>query len=853
MKLENEAIERLKSEVDLVAVVEGEGVKLERRGGSHVGLCPFHDDKTPSFTVNPKTRLFHCFGCGEGGNAITFLMKKRGIGFREAFQALTDSGVKTEPVRELYAMPSEARRRALLAQVYDAYHATFQEHSDARHYLAERGLTDESVFQAYGVGYCNGTLASRLSLDADSVRDLKALGVLKKGGREHFYGCLVVPLYDADQSVVGLYGRKLRDGRVNHLYLPGSRRGLVSRAGARGHVVLCESVLDAMSVSSAGLSGLASYGTQGLLDEHIAQLSRPEVQSVTIAFDGDKAGHAGAQAASEALKKLSCPVRIVELPEGDDLNQILVRAGVPGIRAAVSLNPLGDGFERTETGFFYRVSGRQYEVKGISTSSTQLKVTLRVSRINDSDRFELSTIDLYSHRSRSSFAELCARLFEVELEVARGDLARILEHAERKEPESAPQIEVTALERDAAQAFLEAPNLLGRLEEDFERMGYTGERNNKLLGYIAATSRLLEEPLSVLIQSRSAAGKSALQDAILKLIPDDEVRAYSRLTDQALFYQREDALKHKILAIEEAEGMGGAAYSIRAMQSQKRLTVAATGQDPATGKLLTQEYAVSGPVCVMLTTTRTDFDPETQSRFLCLSVDESPEATERIHTLQRERDTLEGLLKRKSAERIERCHQVAQGFLEVVHVVNPLAPKLAFPTHSLKARRDHQKYLSLIKAIAFLHQKQREVHIADHEGESIRYIEATEADVLSAHRLAGGVFRQSLQDLSGPGQRLLEQVRAYVRTQKGDRESLVFTRRLLREFTGWSDWQVKTHLAELCELEYLEVCAGGGRGRQVHYALASSDALAPVGLLSSEELLVRLRGEDTKLAAKTGS
>jgi DNA primase len=127
------------------------------------------------------------------------------------------------------------------------------------------------------------------------------------------------------------------------------------------------------------------------------------------------------------------------------------------------------------------------------------------------------------------------------------------------------------------------------------------------VGYLAATSRKLAEPLSVLIQSRSAAGKSTLQDAIVSLIPDEEYIKYTRVTDQALFYKEEDSLVHKILAIEEAEGMGGAAYSIRTIQSAKKITVAATGKD-ANGRMKTEEYTVNGPVCVMITTTATEID-----------------------------------------------------------------------------------------------------------------------------------------------------------------------------------------------------------------------------------------------------
>ena len=147
------------------------------------------------------------------------------------------------------------------------------------------------------------------------------------------------------------------------------------------------------------------------------------------------------------------------------------------------------------------------------------------------------------------------------------------------------------------------PDLLDELLADFETIGYTGEAMNRLLCYIAAVSRKMDEPLSVMIQSRSAAGKSFLQDTVLSLIPIDEVIKYTRLTDQALFYKESDSLYHKILAIEELDGTSGAIYSIRSIQSSKKITIAYKGKDAATGKLKTEENTVEGPLMVFITTT----------------------------------------------------------------------------------------------------------------------------------------------------------------------------------------------------------------------------------------------------------
>jgi hypothetical protein len=794
--------------------------------------------------VNPTTNLYHCFGCPKGdngGNAITFLMKKRSLGFREAYAALVSDAPKATipaPIAEKPDLRAVARRQKLLARVAAYYRRCFNEKPAGREYLARRGITDTTAIEVYQAGLCEGSLLSIAPDDPAVIADLKALGILSESGRELFDGCVVFPLLDEAHVAVGMYGRRLTDGEVNHLYLPGSRRGLVNRAGGQGRVALCEAVIDALTLSCHGIAALPCYGAQGFTADHFAALNRSAVEEVLICFDGDDAGRTGAEAVFGQLKTAGVKCRVIDLPDGADVNSLVVNDGIDRVRTLLGMAPqLTAGtaataptatFETTPHGFLLSKAARTYEVKGISRQGTQLRVTLKAFRSDD--LFELATIDLYSHRSRLWFAGLCAKLFGVKEDATRLDLSDVLTRVEAHATvpaTDAAKVEMTDAERCQAEALLTAPDLIDQVVRDIEAVGYTGERTNKLICYLAAVSRKLEEPLSVLIQSRSAAGKSALQDAILSLVPEEDALHYSRVTDQALFYKQEDALAHKLLAIEEAAGMGGAAYSIRAMQSAKKLTVAATGKDPLTGKMRTEEYTVKGPLAVMLTTTRTDFDQETMSRFICLTVDESTAMTERIHEAQRQQDTLEGLLRRKTADHVTVRHHNAQRLLEPVTVVNPHAPKLTFPAQSLKSRRDHKKYLSLIKAIAFLKQKQRPTKEVEHEGETLRYVEVTLDDIALANALIQEVLRQSQSDLTPQGRQLLGLVRKMLTNGHSDlvgRDGLAtFSRRVLREYTGWSDWQVRTHLDELVELELVHVRMAA-LGKEYLYALGDEAA-----------------------------
>jgi hypothetical protein len=470
--------------------------------------------------------------------------------------------------------------------------------------------------------------------------------------------------------------------------------------------------------------------------------------------------------------------------------------------------------------------GRQYEVKGISRSDTQLKATVKASKdVAGGQPFELSTIDLYSSRSRIWFGKLCAELFGASEAQIKDDMGRLLERVEAWRPPAAEQKATTmptGKAKTEALRFLKSPDIFAEILADLNTLGLTGEETNKLVGYLAAVSRKTDEPLSVLIQSRSAAGKSTLQDAVLSLVPEEDYVKYTRITDQALFYKEQDALVHKLLAIEEEAGMGGAAYSIRNIQSAKKITVAATGKDPGSGKLKTEEYTVNGPVAVMITTTAAELEGETASRFLFLTIDESAEMTAAIHRMQREAETLQGLVRKKKSEHIIAKHHNAQRLLKPLAVVNPFSAHLRYPDRSLRTRRDHKKYLGLIRTVAYLHQYQREIKSVDVEGEPVEYIEVTLDDIDAANRLANQVLGQCLDELAPPSRTLLDGIYRMVRQLAEERqcpqEAVFFTRRMIREHLSWTDWQIRAHIRQLEELEYLHARMGA-RGKEYSYAL----------------------------------
>lgn len=485
---------------------------------------------------------------------------------------------------------------------------------------------------------------------------------------------------------------------------------------------------------------------------------------------------------------------------------------------------------------------RRYRVRGLqkNLSFDQLKVNLLVTRtVGDADvpsrsdrsaAFYVDTLDLYSARHRGVYVKQAALELSVEERVIRHDLGQVLLKLEALQeaqidaalkPERAP-VTLDDAEREAALELLRDPNLLDRILADFERAGIVGEETNKLVGYLACVSRKLERPLAVIIQSTSAAGKSALMDAILKLMPDEETVHYSAMTGQSLFYMGETDLKHKILGVAEEAGVEEASYALKLLQSQGELTIASTGKDPTTGKLVTQEYRVEGPVMLFLTTTAVEIDEELLNRCLVLSVNETREQTKAIHAAQRAQHTLAGLLAERESRDIVALHRNAQRLIRPLLVANPYAEQLTFRDEQTRLRRDHLKYLTLIRAIALLHQYQRPLKTAEHNGQRIEYIEVTLGDIRTANRLAHEVLGRTLDELPPQTRRLLDQVHAMVteRAEKQDldRSDVRFTRRDVREHTGWGNTQLKVHLHRLEDMEYL-LAHRGGRGQSFVYEL----------------------------------
>lgn len=913
-------LERLKREMSLVRLIQSQGHRLEKRGKDFVMRCVFHDESTASLSISPEKNLYHCFGCGAAGSVLDWVMKTQGVSLPHAVQLLRNDaplentekvGVTRSHARHLPSLAasssasavSQVEDAALLRSVAEFYHANLKQSPEALAYLVARGLNHPELVEHFQLGYANKTLTYRLpaghTLAGRQMRQqLQTLGVLRSTGHEHLNGCLVVPVLGLEDGaqpeqagrVMQLYGRRMQPShkipanQSRHMYLATPLRGVWNEAALRAsrEIILCESLIDAMTFWCAGFRNVISaYGVNGFSQDHWQALRHHGTQRVVIAFDRDSAGDTAAEKLAEELRAAGIEVFRLLFPQGMDANAFALQvespaqalgellqqalwqgkgtpiaveppttfslAAAPQAAAAVALLPdvcasetvlspvpgvslsesatLADQFSENAQGdLLLAVADRRWRVRGWKKNlgPEQMRVNVQVRREVAEEHatgreaaYYVDSFDLYAAKARYSYLKQASIELGVPEEIIKRDLGKLLLKLEGLQ-EAAIQAALTpkkatpslsAEDELAALQLLRAPNLIERIEADLTRCGVVGESYNLLAGYLAAVSRKLDQPLAVLIQSSSAAGKSSLMDAVLNLMPEEERIQYSAMTGQSLFYLGETDLQHKILAIAEEEGVRQAAYALKLLQSDGELTIASTGKDEASGNLVTKQYSVKGPVMLMLTTTAIDVDEELLNRCLVLTINESREQTEAIHAAQRKKQTLDGLLADAEKQAITRLHQNAQRLIKTVAVVNPFADQLTFLSDKTRTRRDHMKYLTLIRCIALLHQHQRPVQHIEHRGKSLAYIEVTQGDIVLANRLAHDILGRTLDELPPQTRRLLELLQGWVEARsqaQGLKDNeFRFGRKDVREATGWGDTQLKIHLGRLAELEYL--------------------------------------------------
>ncbi len=343
-RVPEELKERLKREVSIQRLAEARGIKLVRKGKSLMGLCPFHEDHNPSLSIDPAENRWHCFGCGQKGDVIEWVMRAEGVSFNHAVELLNRDSVpfagsagappKQSTVPKLPPLfQPNADDQTVLQVVVNYYHETLKNSPQAQQYLVKRGLESGEMVEHFRLGYANRTLNYYMPeknrvLGREQRGRLEELGILReKTGHEHLNGSLVIPILTLEGAVVQMYGRKitagLREGTSDHLYLPGPHRGVWNEAAliASREIILCEALIDALTFWCAGFRHVTtSYGVNGFTEEHREAFRKHATKRIYIAYDRDEAGDTAAARHAEELMEMGIECLRVQFPKGVDAN-----------------------------------------------------------------------------------------------------------------------------------------------------------------------------------------------------------------------------------------------------------------------------------------------------------------------------------------------------------------------------------------------------------------------------------------------------------------------------------------------------------------------------------------------------
>ncbi len=347
MYYSDEVIEEVRSKNDIVDVISGY-VRLNKKGSSYMGLCPFHNEKSPSFSVSRVKQMYHCFGCGAGGNVFTFLMEYENYSFVEALKYLADRAGVELPEQEY---SKEAKQRAdtkailleinKLAAQYYYVQLKKEQGVHALSYLKNRELTDETI-RAFGLGYSNkysNDLYQYLRAKGYQSEMLLKAGLVsmdeRQGVYDKFWNRVMFPIMDVNSRVIGFGGRVMGDGKPKYLNSPETMifdksRNLYglnrARSSKKSYFLLCEGYMDVISLHQAGFTNaVASLGT-ALTPGHAALIKR-YVQEVYLTYDSDEAGTKAALRAVPILKDVGITARIIRMEPYKDPDEFIKNLG----------------------------------------------------------------------------------------------------------------------------------------------------------------------------------------------------------------------------------------------------------------------------------------------------------------------------------------------------------------------------------------------------------------------------------------------------------------------------------------------------------------------------------------------
>ena len=747
------------------------------------------------------------------------------------------------PTAKLVIDPEILPTQAVLAKVFSYYKRDLPMTKKAVDYVQSRSLDYNKVEMAYNSGGLHVE-----SKHHHLVESMVKVGLLKPrpaGGYNVWAkDCILFPLKNAENKIRSLYGRSILNNEDSrHFYLP-NRTGLYPGypRSTTTKLIITESIVDAASLQqqqaiTEAYSILALYGTNGLTEEHSqAIVSLPSLSEIILLLNADEAGKAATQKHYSTLQQLLPGITItqVTLPDGEDVNSVLQTHDDPKILVDLIEQRTAFSFqlkkEVPETSpqpvlpkdnklittnpelLIYDNCELRIEVLGgiKITGLDRLKVTLKVQHKERLTQPVWHSLDLYNHGQREQAINTITEVLETATGTTSTTLAELTTQLEnyrlqrieslQKKPDTVK--ELTHAERQAAITELQKPNLLQRTSQLISLSGIVGETSNALVAYLVYCTRKQQIPLHVMFLGASGSGKTYLQEKISELIPEEDKIEITQITENALYYFKQEELKHKLLLIEDLDGAMTVFYPLRELQTKRKISKTVTLKDNK-GNLKTITLTVEGPVSVSGCTTKEKIYEDNANRCILLYTDMSKDQDRKINEYQT--SLAGGEINREREQQYKELFQNMQRVLRPINIINPYAKWIQLPEQVFKPRRTMTLLLGFIEAVTFYHQYQRDIK-KDPSGQ--HYIETTITDIEQAFALLKDVLFSKSDELTKATREFLELVKEMLQVSK----ATSFTARQIREAYRINPGNMKRYLAELLRYGYIKGSGNRYRG-----------------------------------------
>jgi DNA primase len=851
-------IKDIKAQLSITQVLQHYGLKADRNNKL---CCPFHEDKSPSLQIYPATNTYCCFSANckaATGDAIQFIQLKENCTKHEALTkatALLTNQIVQPTTAKLFIETQPLEKIAVLTKLFKYFTKSLPLTKKAIDYTEARAINYKQI----EIGFNTGDWHHKLN-EKNFIAAAESIGLLKARAANGFNvwakDCIIFPLKNMDNKIVSLYGRSTSNNEDSrHFYLQ-NRTGLYPSYPnlQTKKLILVESIIDAASLLeqkeiAESFTILALYGTNGLTEEHQqAIINLPQLEEIIFMLNADDAGIAATHKHAGTLQALCTGVHItqVHIPTGEDVNSLLQSHDDAAVlqnliehrtkflfsienKNGVEQSEMPQGGKTIPTAQQSKLDTRNNELLiydncelyfevlgGIKiTGLDRMKVTLKIKHKEKVTMPQWYSLDLYNQAQREQTINNVAENLEVSTQQTTNTFINLITELENHrikkiealQPKEKPQHEITQAQRTAAVNELKKPNLLHRTAEMIALTGIVGEASNSMIAYLVYCTRKQPVPLHIMFLGSSGSGKTYLQERISELIPTEDKIEITQITENALYYFKQDELKNKLILIEDLDGAMTVFYPLRELQTKRKITKTVTLKD-SKGNLKTVTITVEGPVSVSGCTTKEKIYEDNANRCILLYTDQSREQDKKINEYQTKLSG--GEINKEREKQYKELFKNIQAVLRPINIINPYAKYIELPEQVFKPRRTMTLLLGFIEAVTFYHQYQREVK---KDSNSQLFIETTIEDIEAAFNLLKDVLFSKSDELTKAARSFLEQVKENGKSN--------FTAKEIRQQFRINPSNLKRYLIELERYGYIK--GKGNRYRNYEYQIVSME------------------------------